>query len=87
MANISGSITLSSVNDREMEKIWGFKAKHGNSGAFSFSPAGIQPIQNQVPALYNNVTFTYNSLHGLNLLTEIVNEIHKTEQEARAAGQ
>ena len=84
MANIVGNITLNAVNDREMELIWGFKAKHGNSSTFSFQPNSIQPIQNSNPPTYNNVLFTYNSLHGLNLLTEIVNEIHKKD-EAKAA--
>jgi hypothetical protein len=85
MPTVNGNITLNSVNDREMEKIWGFKAKHGHTGAFTFQPNAIQVVPNQNPATYNNVLFTYNSLQGLNLLTEIVNEIHKKE-EAKAAG-
>jgi hypothetical protein len=86
MPSVNGNITLNSVNDREMEKIWGFKAKHGHTGAFNFQPNAIQVVQNQNPAMYNNVVFTYNSLQGLNLLTEIVNEIHKKE-ETKAVGQ
>ena len=86
MATISGTIILNGVNDQQMEKIWGFKAKHGNSNAFAFLPNQIQPVGNSNPAIYNNVYFSYNSLHGLNLITEIVNEIHK-QGEAKAAGQ
>ena len=87
MPSISGSITLNGVNDREMEKIWGFKAKHGSSGAFSFQPNVIQSVGNSTPATYNNVLFTYSSLQGLNLLTEIVNDIHKLEEHSKTVGQ
>jgi hypothetical protein len=80
MASVNGNITLSGVNDREMELIWGFKAKHGNSLAFAFNPNVIQSVPNT--GTYNNVVFTYNSSHGLNLLTEIVNELNKQENKA-----
>ena len=86
MPTVNGNIILNGVNDREMEKIWGFKAKHGNSNAFTFQPNTIQPVANSNPPVYNNVLFSYTTLQGLNLMTEIVNEIHKKE-EAKAANQ
>ena len=86
MASVSGNITLNGVTDKELEVIWGFKAKHER--AFIFSPQGIQTTQNPkgIP-IYNNVTFSYGDAHGLNLITEIVNTLHKKEEEAKAAGQ
>jgi hypothetical protein len=35
---------------------------------------------------YSNVTFTYTDLHSLNVVAEVVNELHKKE-EAKVASQ
>ncbi len=86
MVGIGGSITLNNITDKEMEIIWGYKAKHGDT--FGFSPNIMQPqvLPNRT-TIYNNVNFTYGSLHALNLITEVVNELHKKETELKAAGQ
>jgi hypothetical protein len=79
VANVGGNIILNGVTDKELELIWGFKAKHER--AFIFNPQTIQATQSPkgTPA-YNNVTFSYGDAHGLNLITEIVNTLHKKEE-------
>ena len=86
MVGIGGTIVLNNVTDKDMELIWGYKAKHGDS--FGFLPNTIQvgTLPNRV-IVYNNVTFNYGSLHGLNLITEVANELHKREAQAKVAGQ
>jgi len=86
MASINGTIVLGGVTDKQLEMIWGHKAKH--EGAFSFLPQTMQTQnlgQNRV--VYNNVQFAYGNLQGLNLITEIVNEIEKREKQATAVNQ
>jgi hypothetical protein len=86
MVGIQGTIVLNNVTDKEMEVIWGYKAKHGDT--FGFTPSVMQPqvLPNRI-TVYNNVQFTYSSLHALNLITEVVNELHKKETELKAVGQ
>ena len=80
MVNISGNIIMNGVTDKQMELIWGYKAKH--EGAFSFTPNVIQTNVTPQGTVYNNVTFGYTKLHGLNLITEIVNELSREESKA-----
>ena len=84
MATIGGSVLLSGVTDAEMVRIWEAKAKHG--ARLQFNPQQFQTNNTAQGAIYNNVQFTYNDLHSLNVLTELVNELHKKE-EPKAAGQ
>jgi hypothetical protein len=81
MTNVGGNIVINGVTDKELEVIWGFKAKH--EGAFAFQPNVMQPVPTPKGTIYNNVTFNYNTPHGLNLITEIVNVLHKKEEEAK----
>lgn len=86
MVGISGTIILNNVTDKDMELIWAYKAKHGDT--FGFLPNVMQPqTQPNRQIYYNNVHFTYGNLHGLNLIAEVVNELHKKESEAKVAGQ
>jgi len=84
MAQVNGTIVLNGVTDKELELIWGYKAKHEN--AFTFTPNTMQLAQGPRGTVYNNVHFSYGTLHGLNLITEIVNELNKKESEAKVAG-
>jgi len=84
VVTFNGQITLSGVTDKEMELIFGFKAKHGNS--LAFNPGGLQIAKLPGPMTYNNVVFSYSDLHTFNIVSEIVNELHKKE-EPKAAGQ
>ncbi|HKF46608.1 MAG TPA: hypothetical protein VKB38_04570 [Terracidiphilus sp.] len=86
MVSISGNIALNNVSDKDMELIWGYKAKHGDAFGFLPNTIQIQHLPNR-SVIYNNVQFTYGGLHGLNLITEVVNELHKREPEVKAAGQ
>jgi hypothetical protein len=80
MATINGSIALSGVTDKEMERIWAFKAKHGTR--LQFNPQVIQVSNRPEATTYNNVVFTYSDLHSFNVVAEIVNELHKQESKA-----
>jgi hypothetical protein len=83
MVNFNGQIVLNGVTDKEMALIWEFKAKHGNG--FNFVP-NMQPQARPEGTIYNNVQFSYATLHAFNLVAEIVNELHKKE-ETKTAGQ
>jgi hypothetical protein len=84
MVTFNGSIVLNGVTDKEMERIWGFKSKHGSG--FSFTPNIMQPqIKPDGTTIYNNVSFQYNNLQSFNLISEIVNDLHKKEETAKAA--
>ena len=70
---------MAGVTDKEMELIWGFKSKHGTG--FGFTPNTMQPqVRPDGVTIYNNVAFQYTNLHGFNLISEIVNELHKKEE-------
>ena len=85
MITFNGSVTLGGVTDREMVKIWEAKTKHGTK--LQFNPQQFQIVHNQQQGTtYNNVQFTYGDLHSLNILTELINELHRKE-EVTAAGQ
>ena len=83
MTNASGTIILNGVTDKELELIFGFKAKHPNT--FTFSPNVMQSSTGPNGVTYNNVHFSYQTLHGLNMIAEIANLIGKSEAHARAA--
>ena len=85
MTTVGGSVILNGITNKEMEIIWAHKAKHQDG--FSFSPNGIQQTAQAGKFVYNNVVFGYNSVHQLNLIAEVVNELHKREHEAKAAAQ
>jgi hypothetical protein len=76
---INGNITLNGVTDKDMEMIWGFKARHG--AALSFAPNAIQPSSVQGRAAYNNVVFAYTSREGMNIIAEV--EISFTSMQMR----
>lgn len=83
MVTFNGQITLSNVTDKEMELIWGFKAKHGTK--LQFNPQPIQTINGSEGTTYKNVMFSYSDLHSFNIVAEIVNEFHKKEEPKAAA--
>lgn len=78
MLTFTGSVSLNNVTDSEMAKIWEAKARHGEK--IQFNPQQFQIVHTQQGARYNNVQFTYGDLHILNILTELLNELHKGEQ-------
>jgi hypothetical protein len=86
MVGIQGTIILNNVTDKELELIWGYKARHGEAFGFLPNVMQVNTLPNRTIA-YNNVHFTYGNLQGLNLITEVVNELHKKEQGAKVAGQ
>lgn len=85
MINASGSIIINGITDKEMVRIWEFKAQHGN--AFSFNPQQIQTVPNQGTPYYNNVVFQWNGESGLKVMHEILSYLLKKEEKAEAVGQ
>jgi len=100
MTNVTGSIALSGVTDKEMARIWETKAKHGES--FGFNPQGIQvipphpampvrpgqpPQPGSATATYNNVNFTWQSEQGLVVVEEVIAYLLRKEEQAEAVAQ
>jgi hypothetical protein len=85
MVNPSGNIVLNGITDKEMVKIWEFKAQH--STAFSFNPQQFQPSGNQGTPFYNNVSFAWAGEPGLKVMHEILGYLLKKEEKAEAVGQ
>ncbi len=85
MINPSGNITLNGITDKEMVRIWEFKAK--NEGAFTFNPQQFQVISNQGTAYNNNVAFHWSGEVGLQVMHEIVGYLLKKEGKAEGIGQ
>lgn len=85
MTGMSGSVGLSGVTDKEMLTIWEHKTKHGTK--LQFNPQQFQAAYGPQGATYNNVQFTYSDIHSLNVLTELLNDLHKTGEQVKAAGQ
>jgi hypothetical protein len=83
MVNPNGSITLNGITDKEMIRVWEFKAQNGN--AFTFNPQQFQLTGS--PGVYNNVTFQWNGEAGLRVMHEILGYLLKKEEKAEAAGQ
>ena len=85
MVNPSGNIVLNGISDKEMVRIWEFKAQHGN--AFTFNPQQFQSVTNQGTPYYNNVTFQWNGEAGLKIMHEVLGYLLKKEERAEAVGQ
>lgn len=84
----TGSITLNGISDKEMVRIWEYKAKDGKN--FTFQPNAMQPLngpQNQFTGFYNNVVFSWRDDEGLKIVHEIIGFLLKKEQQATAANQ
>ncbi len=98
MTNVTGNIVLNGLNDREMARIWEMKAKYGE--AFNFVPnmqvippnqmqqrPGYPQQQPHYPfTTYNNVTFSWTNVRGLEIVHEVISYLLKKE-EAEAVGQ
>jgi hypothetical protein len=84
---IHGSITLNGISDRELGKIWEFKAKDGNK--FNFQPNALQPVlvNGVQQGTYNNVTFTWTDEVGFKVVHEIVGYLLKKDEQATAVNQ
>lgn len=101
MTNVTGNIVLSGLTDREMARIWEMKAKYGE--AFNFVPnmqviPPNQPQQRpgypQVPqhqqypyTTYNNVTFNWHDVRGLEIVHEVISYLLKKEEKAEVVAQ
>jgi hypothetical protein len=85
MINPSGNIILNGITDREMVKIWEFKAK--NEGVFNFNPQQFQIVSNQGHSYNNNVAFNWTGEAGLKVMHEIIGYLLKKEERAEAVGQ
>ena len=86
----TGSITLNGISDKEMVRIWEYKAKDGNK--FTFLPNQLQPVNNpqnsnQFTGIYNNVVFSWKDDSGLHIVHEILGFLLKKEEQAKAANQ
>ncbi len=84
----TGQITLNGISDKEMVRIWEYKAKDGNK--FTFQPNQLQPVNNQqqqFTGIYNNVIFSWRDDEGLKIVHEILGFLLKKEQQATAANQ
>jgi len=85
MINPSGNIALNGITDKEMVRIWEFKAQNPN--AFHFNPQQFQPVANQGTTYYNNVSFQWTGETGLKVMQEIISYLLKKEEKAAAVGQ
>jgi hypothetical protein len=85
MVNPSGNMQLNGITDRELAEIFEIKAKHSPT-VFNFNP---QPIQNtgSSPAIYNNVTFNWNGIEGLQIAQRLIAFLINPEEKAKAQGQ
>jgi hypothetical protein len=77
---IQGSITLNGITDKELGKIWEFKAKDGTK--FTFQPNQMQPlVTNGVQqGIYNNVVFGWTDEKGLQVVHEILDYLLKKDE-------
>jgi hypothetical protein len=86
---IDGSITLNGVSDREMVRIWEYKAKDGTK--FTFTPQTMHPVNDprnqQFTGVYNNVTFSWKDEVGLKVVHEILDYLLKKDQIPTAVAQ
>jgi hypothetical protein len=85
---VTGTITLNGVTDKELAKIWEFKAKDGKN--FAFLPNQMQPViinNNQPTGTYNNVTFSWKDELGLKVVHEIMTFLLKKDEQATAVNQ
>jgi len=86
---IQGTITLNGISDREMVRIWEFKAKDGNK--FAFSPNQMQPVNvpntNNFSGVYNNVVFSWKDEVGLKVVHEILDYLLNKDKQATAVNQ
>jgi hypothetical protein len=85
MTNPSGNITINGITDREMVRIWEFKAQKGS--AFNFNPQQFTASGTPSGQVYSNVTFTWNGEAGLQVMHEIIGYLLKKEEKAEAVGQ
>jgi hypothetical protein len=69
----SGSITLNGVTDKEMGRIFDFKAAH--EGQFYLKEGTQGPGQNPQGGQFNNVSLTWNNGQGLKLILELVSSL------------
>lgn len=84
MVNPSGQITLNGITDKELAKIWEFKAR--NEKSFTFQPNQMQPSGNQQgEPFYNNVLFHFSSEAGLSIVNEVLQFLLKKEEKAAVA--
>jgi hypothetical protein len=88
--SIQGSITLNGVSDKELAKIWEFKARDGNK--FTFMPNQMQPVNvNNNPTgftgKYNNVVFQWADAVGLKVVHEILDYLLKSNEQVTAVAQ
>lgn len=84
MVNPTGNIVLNGITDRELAKIWEFKAR--NEKSFLFAPGQMQSINApQGEPYYNNIHFTFSSEAGLSIVQEVVTFLLKKEEKAATA--
>jgi hypothetical protein len=80
-----GSVTLNSLDDREMAVVFEFKARH--EGIFGFDPKQMNTVNiggNPPKIAYNNVILSWNKLEGLKLLVELIEKLQRPVVERRA---
>jgi hypothetical protein len=85
---IHGSITLNGISDKEMVRIWEYKAKDGTK--FLFAPNQMQPAvgpNNQPNGTYNNVVFSWKDEIGLKVVHEIIDYLLKKDEQATVVNQ
>jgi len=76
MANISGTVQLSTLNDADMAKVFQFKASH--EGKFTFDFHTPQPGQYNPSPNVNNVTMGWSTIEALDLIDAFVKDLTKT---------
>ena len=82
---ITGTITLNGVTDKQMIRVWEYKATAGNS--FTFQPNALQPQITVTGTSYNNLIFAWQSEPGMKVVHEIIDFLLKKEEQLMAVNQ
>jgi hypothetical protein len=69
MANISGTVNIQMISDRDMIKIYEFKEKHGS--AFTFNISTGMGGQNSAP----HITLNWTKLEGAEAVVALMKEL------------
>jgi hypothetical protein len=87
--NMNGSLTLNGLTDKDLVKLLDIKIRHEQSLNFNPQQMQLTNIQTQtgVQQVYNNVVLAWSNERGLEAVQEIVRNLLKKEEAAKAVGQ
>jgi hypothetical protein len=68
--NLSGSVVMQDVTEKQLSKIMLFKI--ANEGQFFFDPTAAQKKSTANPLVFNQVTISWNAIQGMKLVLELL---------------